>query len=107
MASCDGELLRLECPAGTTVSIQLVQYGRLATNPELCGSPADMRHFNYTDCMDRSALKVREAPAPSRGVPAAAEVAGVAGHQKAEMCWWSKATSLLSVVKNLIIRFSL
>ncbi|XP_043204864.1 protein eva-1 homolog C-like, partial [Amphibalanus amphitrite] len=58
VASCDGELLRLECPAGTTVSIQLVQYGRLATNPTLCGSAADMRRFNYTDCMDRSALKV-------------------------------------------------
>ncbi|XP_037080568.1 protein eva-1 homolog C-like [Pollicipes pollicipes] len=58
VASCDGDQLRLECPAGTTVSIQLVQYGRLAAKPDLCGQASDMRRFNYTDCMDRSALKV-------------------------------------------------
>ena len=59
VASCDGERLQLQCPAGTTVSIHLVQYGRLATKPFLCGSPTDLRRFNFTDCMDRRALKVR------------------------------------------------
>ncbi|XP_037082151.1 L-rhamnose-binding lectin CSL3-like [Pollicipes pollicipes] len=58
VASCDGDELRLECPPDTTVSINLVQYGRLASKPDLCGHPRDMEWVNNTDCMDRNALKV-------------------------------------------------
>jgi len=55
-ASCDGDELRLQCPPETTISIHLVQYGRLASKPALCGTAG--RTVNTTDCMDRSALKV-------------------------------------------------
>ena len=34
-ASCDNEALSLECPAGTKISIQLVQYGRSAPSAQV------------------------------------------------------------------------
>ena len=59
VASCDGDQLHLSCPPNTVVVIKLVHYGRLASKPGLCGHPSDMQRFNNSDCMDRSALKVR------------------------------------------------
>jgi len=34
-ASCDGEAVNLECPTGTKISIQLVQYGRSKPSKEV------------------------------------------------------------------------
>ena len=34
-ASCDNEALSLECPSGTKISIQLVQYGRSAPSSQV------------------------------------------------------------------------
>lgn len=34
-ASCDNEALSLECPTGTKISIQLVQYGRSAPSAQV------------------------------------------------------------------------
>eukprot|EP00094_Tigriopus_californicus_P008123 TCALIF_07819-PA protein Name:"Similar to Eva1c Protein eva-1 homolog C (Mus musculus)" AED:0.05 eAED:0.05 QI:66/1/0.5/1/1/1/2/0/273 len=35
-ASCDNQVLSLECPSGTKISIQLVQYGRSAPSNQVC-----------------------------------------------------------------------
>ncbi len=34
-AACDGQELTLECPQGTKISIQLVEYGRKATSEQV------------------------------------------------------------------------
>ncbi len=34
-AACDGQELTLECPEGTKISIQLVEYGRKATSEQV------------------------------------------------------------------------
>ena len=34
-AACDGQVLNLVCPAGTKISIQLVQYGRTAPSSQV------------------------------------------------------------------------
>jgi len=41
-AACDGEELKMECPSGTKISIQLVQYGRLTPDDQVC--PANIRY---------------------------------------------------------------
>ena len=35
-ASCDGDLLHMECPSATKISIQLVLYGRQAPSEKVC-----------------------------------------------------------------------
>jgi len=37
-ASCDGEYMALRCPMGTTISVQLAQYGKTAPSPALCST---------------------------------------------------------------------
>jgi hypothetical protein len=36
-ASCDGQTLSLECPVGTKIAIQFVQYGRSAPSSQVSG----------------------------------------------------------------------
>jgi hypothetical protein len=34
-AACDGQTINLDCPSGTKIAIQLVQYGRSAPSSEV------------------------------------------------------------------------
>ncbi|CAG0921697.1 unnamed protein product, partial [Notodromas monacha] len=38
-ASCDGQLLEIDCPANTSISIQFAQYGRHSVSPDTGGGP--------------------------------------------------------------------
>ena len=46
-ASCDGDILHMECPPGTKISIQLVLYGRKARSDEIC-PPTNKQPRIYT-----------------------------------------------------------
>jgi hypothetical protein len=38
-AACDGDVVALRCPPGTSISVQLAQYGRGGNSPTLCPAP--------------------------------------------------------------------
>ena len=40
-ASCDGDILHMECPPATKISIQLVLYGRQAPSDKVCPATRD------------------------------------------------------------------
>ena len=50
-ATCDDEWMSLRCPTGTTLSIQLAQYGKVAPSPALCTTPSSTHPdlFDLTD----------------------------------------------------------
>jgi len=63
-AACDGDSLKLECPAGTKISIQLVLYGRSSPSATVC-PPTSMQPRIYTgneglSCNIREALRTVE-----------------------------------------------
>jgi len=63
-ASCDGDVLHMECPTGTKISIQLVMYGRSAPSATVCPpTPMQPRIFTGNDgftCTIREALRTVE-----------------------------------------------
>jgi len=63
-AACDGDSLKLECPPGTKISIQLVLYGRSSPSSSVC-PPTIMQPRIYTgneglSCSIREALRTVE-----------------------------------------------
>lgn len=63
-ASCDNQVLSLECPSGTKISIQLVQYGRSAPSNQVCPPtrefPKVYEGTENLDCHFPEALKFIE-----------------------------------------------
>lgn len=47
-ASCDNQVLSLECPSGTKISIQLVQYGRSAPSNQVRRTTTTLFHLLQT-----------------------------------------------------------
>ncbi|OXA41782.1 Protein eva-1 C [Folsomia candida] len=66
-AGCDGEYVILRCPTGTTISVQLAQYGKTAPSPTLCHSPGSIHPelvdssitdpYNNITCLMPSAIQ--------------------------------------------------
>eukprot|EP00092_Neocalanus_flemingeri_P006155 GFUD01006626.1.p1 GENE.GFUD01006626.1~~GFUD01006626.1.p1 ORF type:complete len:507 (+),score=68.06 GFUD01006626.1:299-1819(+) len=63
-AACDGDILQMECPTGTKISIQLVLYGRSAPSAKVCPpTNKQPRIFTGRDgftCNIREALRTVE-----------------------------------------------
>ncbi|KAG5884365.1 hypothetical protein JTB14_003313 [Gonioctena quinquepunctata] len=62
-AGCDDELVTLKCPPGTSISIEIAQYGKSAPSKSLCGirsTPAAVSRnsYNYNiSCLWPSAIQ--------------------------------------------------
>ncbi|KAF4520094.1 hypothetical protein B566_EDAN010323 [Ephemera danica] len=46
-AACDGDVVALRCPPGTSISVQVAQYGRGGSNPGLCPAPVPTTPVPY------------------------------------------------------------
>jgi len=62
--ACDGDILQLECPARTKISIQLVLYGRSAPSKDVCPptskQPRIFTSYEGFSCTIRDALRTVE-----------------------------------------------
>lgn len=72
-AACDGDILVLDCPARTKVSIQLVLYGRSAPSSQVC-PPTTKQPRIYTSheglsCTIKEALRTVEVSATCSWLP--------------------------------------
>ena len=47
-AGCDDEVVTLRCPPGTSISIELAQYGKSAPSKSLCGPKATQSSISKT-----------------------------------------------------------
>ncbi|XP_045481985.1 protein eva-1 homolog C isoform X2 [Harmonia axyridis] len=93
-ASCDEDTMTLKCPSGTSISIQLAQYGKSAPSRTLCNSKTSRNFFNMNlpclwptalqtvveACQKKRQCKFRTSPNtfggdPCPGVPKYVEVA--------------------------------
>lgn len=63
-AGCDDEVVTLKCPPGTSISIEIAQYGKSAPSKSLCGirsTPSAISRISYSynvSCLWPSAIQV-------------------------------------------------
>lgn len=63
-AGCDDDVVTLKCPPGTSISIQLAQYGKTASSKALCGPKSTQAtitktSYNYNvSCLWPNTLQV-------------------------------------------------
>lgn len=56
---CDRDIVTLKCPHGTTISVQLANYGKIASNQRICPTPSVTNSNRNTSCMLPQVVQVR------------------------------------------------